>query len=404
MNPNRALALLACVFVASSAFSQSYSARSYIADGQSAVLTGLNNHGQVVGYSGTGVNLRGFVSAPNAGELSYFTSVVGDSAVRVERPVAINDNGMVVGSATAWFNFRSSSGYTYKDPIAWAFIAGPDLVAQTLGVNPPDQSYLSYSYRPLIAIDINAQGKALVVNSELSAGAYSSLAQPSAAGKYTLSGLGNFFGEIPSNPTANTPVRLNDNGEILVHTTKYSSNTAADDAVVSADLKSSRTVLPNALEYTFSKSINSAGQIVGSYSTQSVSPTSQRAFFLESTGQSVFRQLLGFSPTGNSSALDINDQGQVVGWAQDSNGVSRAFVTGNQGVGFTDLNTLVTLSQGEILVSASKINEVGQILAQSNLGTHYFLNPSAVPEPGTIGLMSMGLLAVSFMRRKSIKV
>ena len=80
-----------------------------------------------------------------------------------------------------------------------------------------------------------------------------------------------------------------------------------------------------------------------------------------------------------SSAWGINNAGQVVGFSDAETGLQRAFVTGPDGEGMTDLNSLVNLP-GVVLTNAWDINNNGQVIA---LGL--------IPEPETYALMLAGL-------------
>lgn len=68
---------------------------------------------------------------------------------------------------------------------------------------------------------------------------------------------------------------------------------------------------------------------------------------------------------GNSSwAEGVNNAGQVVGKAYTSNDATvHAFITGPNGVGMTDLNSLVNLLAGAHLSEAIAINHHDQVLA-----------------------------------------
>ena len=94
-------------------------------------------------------------------------------------------------------------------------------------------------------------------------------------------------------------------------------------------------------------------------------------------------------------AYAINNAGEVVGQSALEAGAwnPHAFITGPNGVGMTDLNSLVNLRQGVILTSTADINNHGQVIAA---GT--------VPEPETYALMLAGLGLVGLMtRRKKAK-
>ncbi len=64
-----------------------------------------------------------------------------------------------------------------------------------------------------------------------------------------------------------------------------------------------------------------------------------------------------------SSASGINDAGQVVGWSDTAAGARHAFITGPNGVGMTDLNSLLESPAGIVLTEAADINNVGQVIA-----------------------------------------
>jgi probable HAF family extracellular repeat protein len=94
------------------------------------------------------------------------------------------------------------------------------------------------------------------------------------------------------------------------------------------------------------------------------------------------------SPGEQSVAYGINDAGQVVG---SFNG--HAFVTGLNGAGMTDLNSLASLPPNVILTAATAINNYGQVV----------VNASIVPEPETYALMLAGLVLVGSMARRKIQ-
>ena len=77
-----------------------------------------------------------------------------------------------------------------------------------------------------------------------------------------------------------------------------------------------------------------------------------------------------------------------MGFSYAETGLQRAFVTGPDGEGMTDLNSLVNLP-GVVLTNAWDINNNGQVIA---LGL--------IPEPETYALMLAGLGVVSFMARR----
>ena len=89
-----------------------------------------------------------------------------------------------------------------------------------------------------------------------------------------------------------------------------------------------------------------------------------------------------------SGASDINISGQVAGWSKSATGEMHAFITGENGMGMIDLNSLVSLPEGIILTSADAINDHGLVLVQ------------AIPEPESYALMLVGLGLIGFMARR----
>ena len=96
-----------------------------------------------------------------------------------------------------------------------------------------------------------------------------------------------------------------------------------------------------------------------------------------------------------SYASSINDAGQVVGSSGlfcdtcEQPAIGHAFVTGPNGTGMMDLNSLVDLPGGVVLSSAAGINNMGQVIA---IGI--------VPEPEVYALFLAGLGLVGFMTRR----
>jgi probable HAF family extracellular repeat protein len=97
-----------------------------------------------------------------------------------------------------------------------------------------------------------------------------------------------------------------------------------------------------------------------------------------------------FANLYSSTAYGINDAGQVVGWFE-TGGHRHAFITGPDGMGMMDLNSLVDLPGG-VPLAAKGINNSGQIIAV------------AIPEPESYALLLAGvaLIGVVVRRKKDI--
>lgn len=89
-----------------------------------------------------------------------------------------------------------------------------------------------------------------------------------------------------------------------------------------------------------------------------------------------------------SYAHGINDAGQVVGVSDTAEGFPHAFITGPNGAGMIDLNSLVNAP----LEEATAINNAGQVVAVGVI--------PAVPEPEIFALFVAGLALTGFMARQ----
>jgi probable HAF family extracellular repeat protein len=87
-----------------------------------------------------------------------------------------------------------------------------------------------------------------------------------------------------------------------------------------------------------------------------------------------------------SIAYGINHAGQVVGSSGTDGGPQHAFITGPDGAGMTDLNSLVDVPGGVILTEATGINNTGQVIA---IGV--------VPELESYALLFAGLALVGLL-------
>jgi len=396
MTSTKLIAALTCSFLATSVLAQTYSAMPILVDGQAAIATDLNNHGQVVGYLNA-AQTRGFVTAPDAGPISFLTMSPG---LGNAKPTSINDNGWVAGDAdTPVTQYFYSAPQSVVSKTRMGFVAGPDLQARTLYNSFPSYGpdYVARPYETVL--DINENNYLLMKKEvlNLNENPYFVLA-PKADGTYSYAYEPPFqyrYGDV------NNYQKLSNANQVVG--TAYTNRpgfSGYDHAAVVVNPDNSKVFAPPAYNDqnveiaagSTGKAINASGQVAGERLDRS------QIFIADAGFESI--QLLGNLGGSLSSVSDMNDLGQIVGWSNDANQVARAFVTGVNGGGLVDLNTLVALPSGQYFSKATAINNLGQMLAQTNTGIYYFLNPSAVPEPSTWITMVAGLLGIGFVVRK----
>jgi probable HAF family extracellular repeat protein len=140
-------------------------------------------------------------------------------------------------------------------------------------------------------------------------------------------------------------------------------------------------------DYSFAYGINDAGQVVG----WSVTLGSHHGFITGPNGVGMTDLGTLGGVRGASQAYDINNAGQVVGGSLISDGLHgftglHGFITGPDGVGMTDLNSLASLPIGYVIGNAIGINNAGQVLVTAS-----------IPEPETYALMLAGLGLIGFV-------
>jgi uncharacterized membrane protein len=141
-------------------------------------------------------------------------------------------------------------------------------------------------------------------------------------------------------------------------------------------------------------SINNSGQIVGRAYYTSNFVYYSRACLFDSTGNGNNIDLGALDNYTNSGAQAINDIGQIVGYAVSSSGSHACLFDSTGGGANLDLNMLIDPSSGWTLTYAYDISNNGWIVGQGTLNgqDHAFL--LEVPEPATILLISLGGLAL----------
>jgi probable HAF family extracellular repeat protein len=339
----------------------------------------LNNQGQyVVPAFGGAYLVNGY--GPSAGQAIPIT-IPGATAII---PTGINDSDQVVGaftgSAGAPQAFVYSNGQTTNLTASAGFEIPPGVSFSVLSPYFGTATGLAINNSGAIAGAIPVPGS----NQGNSLGLYS---------QGTLTDLGLHGTAV---------IGINNSAQIAV----------ADNEGNSWVFKNGSQTLPIpswALGVTPS-GINSSGELAGT------AMTSQKSFDVAVIFTNGAWQSIGTLGGTLSTALGINDKGQVVGWSTigGTSGLSHAFLYQNGTM--TDLNSLLPPAfSGVTLFGATSINDLGQIVAfggtsPNGLLQDYLLTPPGeaplamitnLPEPSTLVFFS--LVIGGFCVRHAIK-
>lgn len=327
--------------------------------GGSSFPTGINATGQVVGGSETvDGNIHGFLYS--SGIMHDFGTFGGTMSMAT----GVNASGQVSGYAylsgnNAAHAFRYSNG-TMQD---LGTLAGPE----------------SYAY------GINATGQVVGEanpnnNSNLQAFVYSGSTMQ-------------ILGPLGNNNFRSLGTGINASGQIVGmtvvvqagfpnHAFLYSNGTYTDLGTFGGT-------------NSYADSINDAGQIVGGFVT---SNNLMHAFLYDGGKGKDLGTLSGTS----SRAKCINNNGEVVGYFQTADYKSRGFIY-RDGI-MEDLNNYLPSGSGWTITSADAISDNGWIAVTGsnpsvNGGIAEALLLTPVPEPGALGILTLGMGALLVRRR-----
>jgi probable HAF family extracellular repeat protein len=362
------------------AAAQERSSRSYLIDLNSRTATnlgtlggdtfanGVNNAGQVVGLSMTPIgDWRAFVTGPDGAGIRKLDAL---SEVQSEAS-DINDSGQIVGNADLF------SGKSY------AFITGPN------GMGVRDLGTLGGHYSGASAINAGGQvvGTSLTANGQY----HAFITGPAGVGMRDLGSL------TPSSSYSHA-TDINAAGQVVGDSLLIGDNHPFITGPNGTGMRDIGTLGGDTILQNFHAAlgINDAGQVVG-YSVPSGThwPSERSHAFITGPNGAGIRDLGTLHDYDISGAYAINNSGQVVGDSVrrfcDLCGVPdipHAFITGPDGVGMTDLNSLVDLPEGVILTGARDINDAGQVIA------------TAIPELQAYPMFLAGLGLIAFTTRR----
>lgn len=365
----------------------------------SVYATGINASGQVVGYAfSNGYNGTSFTDSYQA----FVTGADGHGMTAIptlggswSKATGINDNGWVVGTSATTTSTPGGDtrGFVYE---------GAGAAPRSLGTFAG----------PSTANGISADGRVV--------GAYTAHGNTQRA--YLTDANGGAMHDIGTLGGANsTAYGVNQEGRVVggaeyrtyaspdtprqrAFMTGYGGDVMMPIAVAGYDMTGPDT-------NSVARAINEQGTMVGN--SAAFVGDGGRAFI---AGRDGIGRVLNLYDMGSfemagawrleSDAYGLNAIGQVAGsYYFTVNMMSHAFISGANGLGLVDVNTLsfTNLAAGArdwLFFNATGINDSGQFITNGTNGHAYLVTP--VPEPAALLMMVCGLCWLAWRRRASI--
>ncbi|MFH1369735.1 MAG: DUF3466 family protein [Planctomycetota bacterium] len=345
--------------------------------GPSSRAYSINNNGQIVGSASAPIYGRSTLFDATGGGNNINLGVLPSLPAGVSVAISISNNGQIGGWA------ENEAGNQHAT-----------LFDATGGGNNIDLGTLGGPFSTVRSINTNGQIVGWANTGEVG---------HVRATLFDATGGGNNINLGTLGGTSSNASSINNNGQIVGSASYLVGNVAAHavhatlfDATGGGNNIDLGTLDgPDSLAY----SINNNGQIVG-YASASDVAGDWHATLFDATGggNNIDLGTLGGS---YSRAYSINNIGQIVGWA-DVAGYERAILFDATGGGANiDLNTLIDPTSGWTLREALSINDNGWIVG-------YGINPDGyegafllTPEPTTLLLLGLGVPIISGLRKKA---
>jgi probable HAF family extracellular repeat protein len=341
--------------------------------GASSFALDVNNQRQVTGNaqlpaSQPSPRLNSFLWSPTTGPMSNLGVLPGSN--NFSRGYAINDSGVVVGESD------NNNSRAFR----WDAVNGMVGLTRLAGDN--DRG---------VAHDINNAGTIVGISGN------GVTSRPTMWVNGTASDLGSLDGTTTSFGRA---WGINDNGAAVGFTLTAAGGPSKATLWSGGTIVNLGSYSPSSFSEAFA--INDDGIAVGAAvnGTTPGGTSIRRATRWEIVeGVPVLTDLGSLGRTF-SEAKDINDLGQIVGFATSISGSPQAAWLWDDGV-MTDLNTLISADSGWTLLSAEGINDHGDIVGFGIFGgvTRAFLL-TEVPEPSSLAIFGVAASLLYPWRRR----